>query len=159
MRIRAARTDVAAYPIVAMAIFEFVLPAMGRGEAEDDLEDQAPAFSLLYEDAMIRLSLREWVMAKTSKPPKLIREVKITDPRIPKTEDELKEIVLETLHRRGFYWVRSVKLSLQPRRNPNWDILGWSGQEPDGFNLTTILKHMAILELRKKFAFKPTKPM
>jgi hypothetical protein len=75
------------------------------------------------------------------------------------TEDDLKKIVLDKLHRLGFKWVVSVKLSLQPRRNPNWDILGWSDQEPDGFNLTTILKHMAILELRKKFALKPTKTM
>jgi hypothetical protein len=44
-------------------------------------------------------------------------------------------------------------------RNPNWEILRWSGYPPKGFNSTMIMKHPKIAELRKKFVFKETLPM
>jgi hypothetical protein len=50
------------------------------------------------------------------------------------TEDDLKKIVLDKLHRLGFKWVVAVDLKHHPRRNPNWEILRWSGQPPKGFN-------------------------
>lgn len=75
------------------------------------------------------------------------------------TEDELKKIVLDKLHRFGFKWIVSVDLKHHPRRNPNWEILRWSGQPPQGFNPAMIMKHPKIAELRKKYVFKETLPM
>ena len=75
------------------------------------------------------------------------------------TEDDLKKIVLNKLHRLGFKWVVSIDLKHHPRRNPNWEILRWSGYPPKGFNSTMIMKHPKIAELRRKFVFKETLPM
>jgi hypothetical protein len=83
--------------------------------------------------------------------------IEATDPL--KTEDELKQIVLDKLHQLGFTWIVSVDLKHHAGQNPNWRIRRWSGKPPIGFDPTTIKKLPEIVKLRKKFRFKQTKPM